>query len=132
MSVYNAKQYQRGIERDIRALKRKKAGLESIDMDSSTTERLIEERQCIMRDFKVIAFDTALGYNKTNASELILAIRNNLTSAVVRQRGNTKYGTKYEARVSITDPNGKTAKVVTGWIVDNSGVPRLTTVYVDK
>ncbi|WP_416318288.1 DUF6883 domain-containing protein [Thermoanaerobacterium saccharolyticum] len=38
----------------------------------------------------------------------------------------------YEVTMMITEINGKTAKIKTGWIIDKgSDIPRLTTIYAD-
>ncbi len=48
-------------------------------------------------------------------------------------KDTTKYGKRYEVIMELTGPNGKTAKVLTGWLVENkTGRPRLITIHVDK
>ena len=82
---------------------------------------------------KATAFELALGYNLGNYDKLIDNIRSNLVNFPAIQKENTKYGMLYEVRMSLTGENGKTAKVITGWIDDiSNGEMRLTTVYVDR
>ena len=45
----------------------------------------------------------------------------------------TKYGQLFTVDMPITGPNGNTAIVRTGWIIDaGATTPRLTTAYVKK
>jgi len=83
---------------------------------------------------KAVAFELALGYNLTNARLLIDNIRRNLTKFPAVQKGNLKgYGIVYEVEMLLVGENGKTAKVLTGWIDDaETGQMRLTSVYVNK
>lgn len=42
-----------------------------------------------------------------------------------------KYGQRFTVDITITGPNGKTAIVRTGWILEpGSDVPRMTTIFV--
>jgi hypothetical protein len=66
---------------------------------------------------KAIAFQEALGYNKNNAEQLKEAILNGLDGADKNYRESTEYGDKFSALIEITGPNGKTARVQTGWIL---------------
>ena len=82
---------------------------------------------------KAIAFDLSLGYNIDNASELIKQIRLNIKNHPAVEKGDVGYGMRYEVIMNIVGVNGKTAKILTGWIDDSStGEMRLTSVYVDK
>ena len=81
---------------------------------------------------KAIAFDRALGYNVNNVDKLIEQIRENIDKYPAREKGNLGYGMRYEVAMNIIGANGKTVKVLTGWIDDASnGEMRLTTVHVD-
>jgi len=81
---------------------------------------------------KSIAFDLALGYNKNNAHKLIEQIKKNLIYYPAIKKENIGYGIRYEVIMDITGINGKTAKVLTGWIDDiKTGEIRLTTVHID-
>lgn len=82
---------------------------------------------------KAIAFEKALGYNMNNADELIVDIYKNLMRFPAKMRPKNPYGQPFEVSMMLTGPNGKTAKVKTGWIINNGeNKPRLVTVYVDK
>jgi len=82
---------------------------------------------------KAISFYIALGYYKGNASMLIANIRHNLSKYPAIPKGDKGYGMRYEVVMWLTGPNGKVAKVLTGWIDDiRNGEMRLTTVHVDK
>ena len=81
---------------------------------------------------KAIAFERALGYNVDNADKLIEQIRANLEKFPAKEKGNKGFGDTYEVVMNITGPNGKTAKVLTGWIDDVlNGEMRLTTAHID-
>ena len=82
---------------------------------------------------KALAFESALGYNIDNVEMLIANIRDNIAKYPATHKGNKGYGSIYEAVLTLTGPNGKQAKVLTGWLDDASnGEMRLTTVHVDK
>ena len=81
---------------------------------------------------KTIAFELALGYNESNADKLIANIKSNLHRFPAKIKGDKGFGQTYEVVMSITGENGKTARVLTGWIDDASnGEMRLTTVHID-
>ncbi len=81
---------------------------------------------------KVAAFEKALGYTLENADDLIKQIRDNLPKYEAKEKGDSGYGMAYEVIMNIAGPNGKTAKVLTGWIDDkDAGEMRLTTVHID-
>lgn len=82
---------------------------------------------------KALAFEKALGYNKDNVDDLIGQIRYNLPFYNSVEKGDKGYGMTYEVVMDITGPNGKQAKVLTGWIKDSeNGEVRLITAHVDK
>ena len=82
---------------------------------------------------KAIAFNDALGYNLDNVNNLIANIRHHLPGFPAIPKGNIGYGMRYQVVMSLTGPNGKTAKVLTGWIDDiKTGEIRLTTAHVDR
>ena len=81
---------------------------------------------------KAIAFEKALGYNINNAEDLIADIYKKLSIYPAKLRPKTQYGQPFEVRMLLTGPNGKTAYVKTGWIINKGDKnPRLTSVYVD-
>ena len=82
---------------------------------------------------KAQAFQQALGYDLSNYQELIRNIKRSLPEAEATAKGDNGFGMRYEVKMNLTGPNGKTAKVLTAWI-DNgeTGEMRLTSVYIDK
>ncbi len=82
---------------------------------------------------KALAFELALGYNIENADKLIKNIKSNLHRFPAKTKGNKGFGELYEVVLKLKGENGRTARVLTGWIDDEeSGEIRLTSVYVDK
>lgn len=82
---------------------------------------------------KAQAFQQALGYNLSNYQELIKNIRRHLPEAEAIAKGDNGFGMRYEIKMNLTGPNGKSAKVLTAWIDDEAtGEMRLTSVYIDK
>ena len=82
---------------------------------------------------KAKAFEKALGYTMDNADDLIAQINEKLSEYEAVEKGDRGWGMAYEVIMDITGPNGKTAKVLTGWIDDkNNGEMRLTTVHIDR
>ena len=82
---------------------------------------------------KARAFERALGYTVDNADELISQIYDKISEYEAVEKGDRGWGMSYEVVMDITGPNGKTAKVLTGWIDDkNNGEMRLTTVHIDR
>lgn len=82
---------------------------------------------------KAIVFDEVLGYNTGNFEMLISRIQEGIYKFPATFKGHTAYGDRYEIIMHIEGANGRTAKVVTGWIIDEeTGFPRLTTAYIPK
>lgn len=82
---------------------------------------------------KAQAFQQALGYDLSNYQELIRNIKRSLPEAEATAKGDNGFGMRYEVKMNLTGPNGKTAKVLTAWIDDGeTGEMRLTSVYIDK
>ena len=82
---------------------------------------------------KALAFELALGYNQSNVDKLIKNIKDNLDKFPAKSKGDKGYGNIYEVVLDLVGENGKTAKVLTGWLDDKlTGKMRLTTVYIDK
>ena len=52
-------------------------------------------------------------------------------SPVTAIRPKPPHGVEYEVRIDIDSLNGETHPIVTGWLVDGVGVPRLLTSYVE-
>lgn len=80
---------------------------------------------------KAIAFDRALGYNKGNYKELMDNVRKSLPDFPAIPKGADEYGAKYEVLMFLTGPNGKTARVKTGWLKHKEEV-RMVSIYVDE
>ncbi|MDR0293929.1 MAG: hypothetical protein LBH95_07245 [Oscillospiraceae bacterium] len=82
---------------------------------------------------KAHAFEKALGYDLSNADKLIENIRKNLKNFEAKAKGDNGYGFKYEVLMNLTGENGKTANVLTGWIVEHkNGETKLTSAYITK
>lgn len=82
---------------------------------------------------KAKAFEKALGYTADNADELIKQIYDKIPEYEAVEKGDKGWGMTYEVVMEIQGINGKTAKVLTGWIDDkNNGEMRLTTVHIDR
>jgi filamentous hemagglutinin len=80
---------------------------------------------------KAVVFDSALGYNQSNADQLMAKIQQGIRTTPAVLGDSTKYGQLFIVDMPITGPNGNTAVVRTGWILEkDSTVPRLTTAYV--
>ena len=68
-----------------------------------------------------------------NADKLVDNIRSGVKNSKAVLKPDNGYGKRYEVLLSITGENGKTANVVTAWIVDKENQEtRLTSVYVTK
>ena len=80
---------------------------------------------------KATAFRLALGYTQESADALIQSIREDLGKfPAVRNRHNG-HGWQYECIMNLVGLNGRSARVLTAWIVrDDEDFPRLTSAYV--
>ena len=82
---------------------------------------------------KARAFRDALGYTKENYKDLIENIRANVDEKALVFKASNSHGKLYEYVTPLKGPNGKSANVCTGWIIENGKTePRLTSVYVTK
>ena len=80
---------------------------------------------------KAKVFESALGYNQSNADNLMKQIYEKLPQNEAILGKLDQYGQRYTVDIPITGPNGNTANVRTGWIIKTgSDVPELTTIYV--
>lgn len=78
------------------------------------------------------AFELALGYTMENVDELIAQIHDKLSEYNAIKKDDKGWGNRYEVKMELTGPNGKTAKVITAWIDDKkAGEMRLTSAYID-
>jgi filamentous hemagglutinin len=80
---------------------------------------------------KARVFQSALGFNQSNATQLLGKIQQGvLTNPAVMGKVD-QFGQRFTVDMPITGPNGNTAAVRTGWIIDpGSATPRLVTAYV--
>jgi len=82
---------------------------------------------------KAKVFESALGYNQSNAADLIAKVQEGVKMNPVKMGSSDKFGQRMTIDMPITGPNGNTVVVRTGWIYDVvSTTPRLTTIYVNK
>nr|WP_249025297.1 DUF6883 domain-containing protein [Neisseria canis] len=80
---------------------------------------------------KAKVFQSALGFNQSNADELIEKIQQGVCENPATLGKCDEHGQRYTVDIPMTGPNGKTATVRTGWIIDSGkSIPRLTTTYV--
>lgn len=75
------------------------------------------------------AFFAALGYTQAEWKILASDLRNMLTENAI-STGETGYGRKFEIWASITGPSGRSASVITAWIIlHGEDSPRFITAY---
>jgi len=94
------------------------------------TEYALNIKKC--RD-KATVFQSALGYNKTNAQLLIDNILTNVKNFEAIPKSDDGYGMRYEVIMTLRGVNGKTANVLTAWIDDKrKNEMRLISLYIDR
>ena len=77
---------------------------------------------------KARVFDSALGFNQSNADEFISQVQQGVMNNTATLGKLDNYGQRYTVIIPMTGPNGNTVPVLTGWILDpGSTIPRLTT-----
>ena len=76
-------------------------------------------------------FVSALGITARDWRYLHDQILDALPDGIVRGTRITPFGVAYEVVVMIDGPNGRTAPVVTTWMVERDAAPRLTSTWVD-
>ncbi|MBQ8527803.1 MAG: hypothetical protein IJ429_04945, partial [Lachnospiraceae bacterium] len=80
---------------------------------------------------KAKVFESALGYNQSNADDLMRQIYEKLPNSEAVLGQLDEYGQRYTVDIPITGPNGNTVNVRTGWIIKTgSDIPELTTLFV--
>ena len=80
---------------------------------------------------KAKVFESALGYNQSNADNLMKQIYEKLSQNEAILGKLDQYGQRYTVDIPITGPNGNTVNVRSGWIIKTgSDVPELTTIFV--
>jgi hypothetical protein len=80
---------------------------------------------------KARVFESALAITAADWRYLHDQILQALPEAIVRATRITPFGVAYEVVVMIDGLNGKTAPVVTTWIIEGDRPPRLTSTWVD-
>jgi filamentous hemagglutinin len=82
-------------------------------------------------DNKAIVFNSALGYNQSNAADLIQQLQAGVSNYPATVAGVNNYGNRFTVNIPVTGPNSNTLPVTTGWIYDpGSKTPRLITAYI--
>ena len=80
---------------------------------------------------KAKVFESTLGYNKSNADDLMKQVYSKLSESESVIGKLDQYGQRYTVDMNITSPNGNSKIVRTGWIIKpESTVPELSTIYV--
>jgi hypothetical protein len=80
---------------------------------------------------KATAFRSALGYDASNANDLLAQIRKGVTQTAASPGTVDDFGSRFRVDIAVKGANGKMAIVRTAWIYDpGSHVPRLVTLYV--
>lgn len=80
---------------------------------------------------KARVFESALGYNKSNAEVLLKQVQAKLPQSEAVLGKLDQYGQRYTVDMQILGANGQTATVRTGWIIrPGSSVPEMTTIFV--
>ena len=80
---------------------------------------------------KAKVLESTLGYNKSNADDLMNEVYNKLYESDATLGKLDEYGQRYTVDMNITGPNGSSKIVRTGWIIKKgSKIPDLTTIYV--
>ena len=75
-------------------------------------------------------FFASLGYTTTNWSRLDEALRDLAVSGDAEHGRDSPYGQKYEIHGTLKGPSGKSAEVVTAWIILFGGdVPQFVTAF---
>jgi hypothetical protein len=80
---------------------------------------------------KARVFAAVLGITLWDWRHLHDEIIAQVPQADVRSSRLTQYGAAYELVVTVNGLNGTSAPVVTTWIVEQNGPPRLTSTWVD-
>lgn len=79
---------------------------------------------------KAKVFESALGFNKSNAGDLIKQLQKGVLSNTAMAGKVDKFGSRFTVDIPVTGPTGK-GLVRTGWIYKTgSSIPELTTLFV--
>ena len=75
-------------------------------------------------------FFVALGYSRDRWQQLETDLLDLASTGYVRIGQQTEYGQKYEVRGILEGPSGRSAEVVSVWIIlDNADIPRFVTAF---
>lgn len=80
------------------------------------------------------AYRRGLGYTRDNAQELADNIHRAVSTGEVKpyRVKQDEFGVKYEFRIPVTGPNGKTKNVIAVYMIDKGGrAPRMITNYLE-
>jgi len=96
---------------------------------------------------KAVVFQSAIGAGKEHADMIAQQIMSHIPSAQATFKGADHYGSRYNALIPVTGPNGMTVDVLTAWIYDDIEKekaiaskprlaiftkPRVTTIYIEE
>ena len=82
---------------------------------------------------KALAFEKALGYNLSNVDKLIENVTSHINDFEPERKSATIHGEPFQILMDLTGENGKTASVMTGWIIDaETKEIRLTSIYIKR
>ena len=80
---------------------------------------------------KARVFESALGFNSSNADALMEQVYSKLPKYEAVIGVIDEYGQRFTVDIPITGPNRNTVNVRTGWIIrEGTDIPTLTTIYV--
>ena len=83
--------------------------------------------------FQMIGFDVSnINSRRKSAKNIIDQIRDNLSTVPAKPGKLSRYGQRFEVRISITGPNGRDGTLLTIWQIDRDKEnPRLITNWLE-
>ena len=78
------------------------------------------------------AITKRLGYSAENYMELDKLIKTQIVKYPAILKSESQYGKKYEVNMVLKGITNKQAKFKVGVIIDSTGIPKLTTAFIDK
>lgn len=79
---------------------------------------------------KARVFDSALGFNKSNADDLMAQLQRGVMESTPIPNKIDQFGARFTVDIPVTGPTGS-GVVRSGWIYKTgSNIPELTTIYV--
>lgn len=104
----------------------------AVILKEKLTQYALDKTSAKGRD-KAIAFESALGFTADDADEIMAQVYRWMGKNDPIEIGEDEWGTRYTTNMVMTGKNGKTARVVVGWIREpGSDIMRLTTIHVAK